>query len=209
MLSKSLRRSPSPFLHHAIEALSFYILLTLDSGSIEDRIVSINQPHIRPIVRGKSGNKVEFGSKLSISVVDGYSYLDYLSWNNFNERSILIDQINEYRRKFGCYPEKIDADKIYRNRKNRQICKNLGIKLSGPPLGRPRKDIVIEDFKEGDRNPVEGKFGEGKRKYGLGNIMDKLPETSESMISMIFIVMNMKKIMREYYFVFVKFLIFF
>ena len=37
--------------------------------------------------------------------------------------------------------------------------------------------------------------------------MAKLPETSESMISMIFIVMNMKKIMQEYYFVFVRFFI--
>jgi hypothetical protein len=31
---------------------------------IEDRIVSLNQPHIRPIVRGKAGTPVEFGAKL-------------------------------------------------------------------------------------------------------------------------------------------------
>jgi hypothetical protein len=31
--------------------------------SIEDRIVSLSQPHIRPIVRGKAGKKVEFGAK--------------------------------------------------------------------------------------------------------------------------------------------------
>jgi len=29
--------------------------------SIEDRIVSLTQPHIRPIVRGKAGKPVEFG----------------------------------------------------------------------------------------------------------------------------------------------------
>ena len=52
---------------------------------IEDRIVSINQPHIRPIVRGKAGSSVEFGAKISASCVDGYVFLDRLSWDNFNE----------------------------------------------------------------------------------------------------------------------------
>lgn len=31
------------------------------SHSIEERIVSISQPHIRPIVRGKANAPVEFG----------------------------------------------------------------------------------------------------------------------------------------------------
>ena len=35
---------------------------------IDDRIVSIEQPHIRPIVRGKAGKSVEFGSKISVSI---------------------------------------------------------------------------------------------------------------------------------------------
>ncbi len=52
---------------------------------IDDRIVSITQPHVRPIVRGKSGTPVEFGAKLSVSCVDGHTFLDHLSWDNFNE----------------------------------------------------------------------------------------------------------------------------
>ncbi|MCZ0901952.1 IS5/IS1182 family transposase, partial [Microcoleus sp. HI-ES] len=36
-----------------------------DNQSIEDRIVSLSQPHIRPIVREKAGKSVEFGAKLS------------------------------------------------------------------------------------------------------------------------------------------------
>jgi len=39
---------------------------------IEDRIVSISQPHIRPIVRGKAGTPVEFGAKISVVCIDGY-----------------------------------------------------------------------------------------------------------------------------------------
>ena len=48
------------------------------TNSIEDRIVSITQPHIRPIVRGKAGKPVEFGAKISASYVDGYVFLDYV-----------------------------------------------------------------------------------------------------------------------------------
>ncbi len=40
----------------------------------EDRIVSISQPHVRPIIRGKAGAAVEFGAKLTISVVEGFTF---------------------------------------------------------------------------------------------------------------------------------------
>lgn len=53
--------------------------------SISDRIVSISQPHVRPIVRGKAAAKTEFGMKLSISVVDGISMPERMSWNAYNE----------------------------------------------------------------------------------------------------------------------------
>ena len=53
--------------------------------SIENRIVSIEQPHIRPIVRGKAGKAVEFGAKISISYLERYVFLDEISWENFNE----------------------------------------------------------------------------------------------------------------------------
>jgi transposase, IS5 family len=47
-----------------------------DKQSIEDRIVSLSQPHIRPIVRGKAGKSVEFGAKLSASCFEGYVFLE-------------------------------------------------------------------------------------------------------------------------------------
>ena len=37
--------------------------------SVPDRIVSVSQPFVRPIVRGKAGKPVEFDAKLDISVV--------------------------------------------------------------------------------------------------------------------------------------------
>ena len=48
-----------------------------ESTRIDDRIVSITQPHMSPIVRGKAGNPVEFGAKLSVSCFDNYVFLDH------------------------------------------------------------------------------------------------------------------------------------
>ncbi len=175
---------------------------------IAGRIVSITQPHVRPIVRGKAGKKVEFGAKISVSSCKGLCTVDRISWNAYNESEDLVVQAKEYRRRFGCYPESIHADKIYRNRDNRKWCKKYGIRLSGPQLGRPQKVTRdnLEEIRlkkkihrqdEVDRIDIEGRFGHSKRKYGLGRVMAKLTNTSASVISMVFLVMNLEKILRN------------
>ena len=110
---------------------------------VEDRIVSLHMPFIRPIVRGKSGADVEFGAKLAISIVNGYSFMEYLSFNAFNEGKTLIQSIKNYHQRFGYYPKVVIADKIYRNRENIKYCKSVGIRLCGPPLGRPTKNAEL------------------------------------------------------------------
>jgi len=174
---------------------------------IDDRIVSIYQPHVRPIKRGKAGAPTEFGAKISVSLVDGYSFLDRLSWDAYNESSDLIDQVKAYRRRFGFYPASVHADKIYRNRDNIKFCKKYGIRLSGPALGRPPKqmDKRIEVQKQArrdelDRIAIEGKFGQGKRRFSLSKIMCKLASTSEAAIAVIFLVMNLEKWLQSFIF---------
>ena len=83
---------------------------------VPDRIVSLSQPFIRPIVRGKTRSPVEFGAKLDISVVDGFARLEVLSFDAYNEATQLIPMIERYRQRTGYYPKKVLADKIYRNR---------------------------------------------------------------------------------------------
>lgn len=52
----------------------------------DDHIVSISQPYVRPIVRGKQNEPVEFGAKLSVSLDDnGFASVDHLSWDAFHE----------------------------------------------------------------------------------------------------------------------------
>jgi hypothetical protein len=159
---------------------------------IEHRIVSIHQPHVRPIVRGKSKAKVEFGSKIHISVIDGITFLDELSWDAFNEGSHLMEYVEKFKKRFGCYPRELMADQIYCTRANRMDLKALGIKLIAKPLGRP--SAVKEHIRPGERNPVEGKFGQAKTAYGLDKIRARLKNTSESWIASIILVLNLVKL---------------
>ena len=75
--------------------------------SVEDRIVSIHQPHVRPIVRGKTNANVEFGSKIQVSLVNGIAFLDELSWDAFNEGGCLKKSIEKYKCRFGFYPKEV------------------------------------------------------------------------------------------------------
>jgi hypothetical protein len=92
----------------------------------------------------------------------------------------------------------VHADKIYRNRDNRKFCKKHGIRLSGPALGRPPKQIdnqrkIQARQDELDRIPIEGKFGQAKRRFSLSKIMCKLAQTSETAIAVTFIVLNIER----------------
>ena len=172
---------------------------------IDDRIVSISQPHVRPIVRGKAGTPVEFGAKFAISCVAGYVFLDHLSWDNFNESEDLIPQIERFRTRTGHYPASVHADQIYRTRDNLRWCKHHGIRLSGPPLGRPSLDETQQALlrqqardDESIRVAVEGKFGQAKRRFGLGRVMAKLAQTAETMISITCLVMNLETRLRRF-----------
>ena len=168
-----------------------------------DRIVSISQPYVRPIVRGKQNKPVEFGAKLSVSLDgDGFARVDHLRWDAFHEGLDLKAQVKVYRERTGHYPERVLADPLYGTRENRRYLKQKGIHFAGKPLGRPKK--VTEDNREElkqlkaqrrtdylQRIPIEGKFGQGKNGYRLNTIRAKRADTSIAWINSIFLVMNL------------------
>ncbi len=170
--------------------------------TVPDRIVSISRPYLRPIVRGKAKAEVEFGAKLDISVADGYVRLETLSFDSYNEAVFLQAVIERYKKRTGRYPERVLADKIYRNRENLRFCKEHRIRLSGPALGRPKKDESTDKKQEYtdicDRVEVERSFSLAKRKCGLGLLMTRLAETSASIIVLSVIVLNLRKIQRAF-----------
>ena len=153
--------------------------------SVPDRIVSVSQPFVRPIVRGKAGKPVEFGAKLDISVVDGWTRLEFCSFDAYNEAGNLRAMVERFREREGHYPSRILADKIYRNRENLSYCRERGIRLSGPALGRPKKGETrdkAQDYRdECQRVEVERRFSLAKRKCGMGLVTAKL-ETAENSV---------------------------
>ena len=166
--------------------------------SVPDRIVSISQPWLRPIVRGKAKAPVEFGAKLDISVVNGFTRLEYHSFNAYNEALKLSDMIERYKERTGSYPERILADKIYRNRENLAYCAERKIRLSGPALGRPKKDEIRDKkqdyIDESERVEVERKFSLAKRKCGIGLIVTRLKETTCHCLAMSVLLLNLRKL---------------
>lgn len=159
--------------------------------SVENRIVSIHQPHVRPIVRGKSNAKVEFGAKINVSLVDGFSFLDDHSWDAYNEGTRLEDCVEKYKKRYGYYPTQVLVDKIYCTRTNRAYLKDLEITLKAKPLGRPSKKALSNQVSPGERNPIEGKFGQAKTAYGLDRVKARLANTSESWVASIILVLNL------------------
>ena len=170
---------------------------------VPNRIVSLSQYWVRPIVRGKQRSDVEFGSKVEMSVVDGYLRVEDLKWNAFNEGATLIDSTESFRRAYGHYPKRILVDKIFRTRENLRYCKEHGIHINGPKLGKPLSDpaLCLQQLKEewlesGERGEIERDFGVGKRRYSLGRIMTKLCDTSEVAIRVVVLAMNLWKKLR-------------
>ena len=95
--------------------------------------------------------------------------------------------VERFREREGHYPSRILADKIYRNRENLSYCKEHGIRLSGPALGRPKRDETrdkAQDYRdECERVEVERRFSLAKRKCGMGLVTAKLRETAAQALS--------------------------
>lgn len=167
--------------------------------SVPDRIVSISQPYIRPIVRGKAKAPVEFGAKIDLSIDEnGIARLERLSFDAYNESDVLITAVENYKNRTGHYPERVLVDQIYRNRTNRTFCTGHGIRISGPALGRPKKDNKVDKKQEyidnNDRIEIERAFSLAKRRYGLGLITAKLDTTTRSSIALSIIAMNVNRL---------------
>ncbi|MGQ1787996.1 IS5 family transposase [Saccharicrinis sp. GN24d3] len=168
----------------------------------DNRIVNLYQPFVRPIVRGKDKSKVEFGSKFNMSEVGGFCRIDKFSWDAFNEGADVKLQVENFKDLYGRYPKYFLGDGIYLTRENRGFLKLNNIQIVGKPFGRPPKIKVSSAQKHyrkknpAERNHVEGKFGQGKRGYGLNNIKAKLQDTSESWVNAIIFVMNLTKLVQ-------------
>lgn len=167
------------------------------TNTCKNRIVSIFQPHVRPILRGKQNARVEFGSKLGVSLDNGFAYIFNFSWNAYHEGKDLIGHVEQYKQLHGYFPDLVQVDKAYSTRENRKWLTERNIRITAPLLGRrPKNELnpyqkAKKKREAAERNHIEGKFGQGKNAYNLNKIRAKLKDTSESWVSCIFFVMNL------------------
>jgi hypothetical protein len=169
-----------------------------NTHKVDGRIVSISQPYVRPIMRGKASKPTEFGAKLHLSVDErGFARIEYLSFDAYNEGVILQEALDAYKDRNAFYPERVLVDQIYRTRSNRAFCKENNIRISGPKLGAPSRDKAKKKADEkqaaidnADRIEIERYFSVAKRRNGMGLITKKRKDTSLSTIAMSVLVTN-------------------
>ena len=141
------------------------------------------------------------GAKLDISLDNGLARIEKLSFDPYNESEVLINAVENYYKRHGHYPERVLVDQIYRKRKNISYCKLCGIRISGPALGRPKKDPRADkkiEYRDAvDRIEVERAFSLAKRSFGLGLITTKLEKTTRSSIVLSIIAMNVDRLTKE------------
>lgn len=143
---------------------------------IEHRIVSIDRPYIRPIVRGKENKRVEFGAKVNNIVVDGLSFIEHLSFEAFNEGIRLKESIAYHEKLTGVKVARVGADTIYANNANRTYCTQNHITTCFVPKGpKPKEENagqkrarkIISNLRA---TVMEGSFGNQKLHFGVDRI---------------------------------------
>ena len=101
----------------------------------KERLNSVNEEVIR---LSHLVNQLKNLAKFDLSIDDsGLGRIEKISYDAYNESTVLVEAVERFRVRTGHYPERLLADQIYRTRDSRKFCKLHGIRLSGPKLGRP------------------------------------------------------------------------
>ena len=143
-----------------------------------------------------TSNVGRFSAKYDVSIDEkGHARLEKIQFDPYNESTIFQDAIERYKKRTGPYTERVLVDQIYRTRENRAYCKEHGIRISGPRLGRPSKaekaTITKTEYQDNaDRIEVERFFSREKRSSGGGLIMTKLDVTTLGSIALSVLVAN-------------------
>jgi IS5 family transposase len=171
-----------------------------NARQINDRIISLHQPEIRPICRGKAGRKTEFGPKGALTLVDKFLFLDRIENRAFSEADteVVKEQIANFGEKFGKKPKYCVGDGLYGTRENREMLKGMEIRDAFKKLGRKTKGSVREGEykwrrkKQRERNRIEGYIGNLKEHYGCGRIRYRIVGGDEIEVRMGLAMMNMR-----------------
>ena len=146
-----------------------------EGKKITDRIVSLDKPYIRPIVRGKEIKKVEFGAKVHKIQIDGISFIEHLSFDAFNEGTRFKSSIYESQRLMNTKIKVVGADGIYATNENRKYASKENIKTDFKRKGPKGKhqhhfDQLSQMITKERASALEGSFGTEKEHFLLNRI---------------------------------------
>jgi transposase, IS5 family len=154
-----------------------------NQSTVPDRIVSLHKPYVRPIIRGKEVKPVEFGAKVNMLLVDGISFIEHFSYDNFNEGTRLQSTVHLQKRYFGgCY--QMGADAIYATNENRRFCTENKIATSfvakgNEGAGKEQKSQMRSILGKVRSTVLEGSFGNEKNHYQMNKIKAKTAENEK------------------------------
>lgn len=175
-------------------------------AKVPDRIVSLHKPYVCPIIRGKEVKPVDpiaigFGAKVNMLLVDGISFIEHLSYDNFNEGTRLQSTIHLQHRYFGgCY--QIGADAIYATNENRKYCTKNNIATSFVAKGKEGK---LKEQKSQMRSilgkvrstVLERSFGNEKNHYQMNKIKAKTQSNEKAWIFFSLLTCNAMQIAKK------------
>jgi hypothetical protein len=178
-----------------------WYMYTNKTHQVADRIVSLQQPYIRPIQRGKANAPVEFGAKVDCSMSEGVIEIERLDFSAFSESVDFAATLDHYYDVHGHYPDEVLADTLYRNRANLKLCKDLGIKICGPKLGRHPKHVDAEQRRqdtdaENRRGAIERRFAFMKGTLGLDLVNTRTAESLAVKIDQAIVLSNVLALLR-------------
>jgi len=162
---------------------------------VPERIVSIHQPHIRPMVRGKYPVSVEFGPKVLLNLQNDCLFLEGVQFNNIADSHLLEASIQKYKERFGCYPTQLAADRGFWSKENRQLAEDYGIKKIAIENKGKSSYLKGKPFRERLRRlrcKIEAKISLAKRKYGLDRCLYSIQGGEEIWARLGLLAMNLK-----------------
>lgn len=174
--------------------------LYLEKQPCKDKILSLHEPHVVVIAKGKRAKRYEFGCKVSLSMDKNGFILGHREYDhNIADVNTLGDVVNDWRKTFGDYPVKLAADRGYQTN---NVCyeQTMIKKVSIPTRGKKRHaDADKRYFRElqKQRNCIEPVIGHLKSDHRMNICRYSGSSGDKINVSLATLAWNCKKWVRD------------
>ena len=168
---------------------------------LEDRLISIHDPQARPISKGKSGKKVQFGRKLLLTANEqGFVTSHRTYQGNPNDKTLYQEGVENHTRNVGQKAKESATDRGFYSLKNEEYSTKEGIRVSMPKIGKKNKErLTIERtrwFKrlQRFRAGMEAVISIANRRSGLCSPLTRGTNHTECSISWSLVAYNLAQV---------------